>query len=130
MAVHHADGVVDDSYLTVCLNSNPYTYLGNRPLSIAPEATLDRGLAIVCIRTMGFVPMLSIAASALGFGRELRRRRKVVYRHDLASVTVSGHGSFPYQVDGDFLGDVSEVSLRHEPAVLDVVMPGPSRPGA
>ena len=46
-AVHHADGtVVDDGYLAICLNTNPYTYLGNRPLDLAPEATLDRGLAL------------------------------------------------------------------------------------
>ena len=34
-----------------------------------------------------------------------------------------GHGPVPYQVDGDFLGETTELSLRHEPDVLDLVMP-------
>src|SRR4029453_3079 len=42
-SVRFEDGsVVDDGYLSICLNTNPYTYLGNRPLDLAPEATLDR----------------------------------------------------------------------------------------
>ena len=53
-SVRFADGtVVDDGYLSICLNTNPYTYLGNRPLNLAPEATLDRGLAMVTLRTLG-----------------------------------------------------------------------------
>src|SRR5690606_40427971 len=39
------DDVIDDAYLTIVLNTNPYTFLGNRPLAPAPEAPLDRGLA-------------------------------------------------------------------------------------
>jgi len=44
--------VIDDAYLTIVLNTNPYTYLGNRPLNLAPEATLDRGLASVTLRKL------------------------------------------------------------------------------
>ena len=41
-----ADGVtVDDGYMAIVQNTDPYTYLAGRPLSRAPEATLDRGLA-------------------------------------------------------------------------------------
>ncbi|MGH9274616.1 MAG: diacylglycerol/lipid kinase family protein, partial [Acidimicrobiales bacterium] len=69
-SIHHADGtVVDDGYLSICLNTNPYTYLGNRPLSLAPEATLDRGLALVTLRTLAFGRTLRIIGSALGTGK-------------------------------------------------------------
>src|SRR5688572_19889432 len=57
--------VVDDAYLSVCLNSNPYTYLGNRPLDLAPDATLDRALSVVTLRTLRLVPTLSAVSSAL-----------------------------------------------------------------
>ncbi len=56
-AVHFADGaVVDDAYICICLNTNPYTFLGNRPLDLAREATLDRGLATFTLRTPGLRP--------------------------------------------------------------------------
>src|SRR6185436_10991708 len=60
-AVHYADGtVIDDGYLSICLNTSPYTYLGNRPLDLAPEATLERGLALVTLRTLAFFRTMRI----------------------------------------------------------------------
>ncbi len=123
-AIHHADGsVIDDGYLGICLNTNPYTYLGNRPLSLAPEATLDRGLAMVTVRTLAFARTMRIIGSALGSGRHLRSSRWTDHRTDLTSLTVTGYGPFPYQVDGDHLGDTERLEIRHEPDVLDLVMP-------
>jgi len=123
-AVHHADGtVIDDAYLSICLNTNPYTYLGNIPLELAPEATLDRGLALVTIRTMAFGRMMRIIGSALVGGKHLRSSRWTDHRVDLGQVVVEGHGPFPYQVDGDHLGDTERLDIRHEPDVLDLVMP-------
>jgi diacylglycerol kinase family enzyme len=123
-AVQHADGaVIDDAYLTIVLNTNPYTYLGSRPLNLAPEATLDRGLASVTLRTMAFARTMRIIASALGSGSVLRRSRWVDYRTDLEALTVTAYGPVPYQVDGDHLGDIERLDFRHEPAVLDLVLP-------
>jgi diacylglycerol kinase family enzyme len=123
-AIHHEDGsVVDDGYLSICLNTNPYTYLGNRPLSLAPEATLERGLALVTLRTLAFSRTMRIIGSALGTGRYLRTSRWTDHRTDLTSLTVEGYGPFPYQVDGDHLGDVERLEIRHEPDILDLVMP-------
>ncbi len=123
-AVHHADGtVVDDGYLAICLNTNPYTYLGNRPLNLAPEATLERGLAMVTLRTLAFARTMRIIGSALGTGHHLRNNRWTDYRHDLSRIVVEGYGPFPYQVDGDHLGDAERLEISHEPAVLDLVMP-------
>lgn len=36
---------------------------------------------------------------------------------------VRGHGPFPYQVDGDYLGEVEELVFRHHPDVLELVVP-------
>ena len=117
--------VVDDGYLSICLNTSPYTFLGNRPLDIAPDAGLDRPLVFVTVRTMRFVSMLSIVAAALGFGRPLTRHRHVVYQPGVADAVVDGHGPFPYQVDGDFLGETARLVFHHEPDILSLVLPDP-----
>jgi diacylglycerol kinase family enzyme len=123
-AVHHTDGsVIDDAYLTIVLNTNPYTYLGNRPLNLAPEATLDSGLAAITVRTMAFGRFLRIIGSALATGRAMRRSRWVDHRVDLDALTVRAYGPVPYQVDGDHLGDAEVLEFRHEPDVLDLVLP-------
>ena len=125
-AVHHADGtVIDDAYLSICLNTNPYTYLGNIPLDLAPEATLDRGLALVTLRTLAFGKTMRIIGSALARGKHLRTSRWTDHRVDLSYVVMEGYGPFPYQVDGDHLGDTEHLEIRHEPNVLDLVVPVP-----
>ncbi|WP_208027160.1 diacylglycerol/lipid kinase family protein [Rhabdothermincola sediminis] len=123
-AVHHADGtIIDDAYFALCLNTNPYTYLGRRPFTVGTEATLDRGLVMLTFRTLALVPLLGLAASALATGEHLRRSHHTDYRTDLAEVRVTGHGPFPYQVDGDYLGETTELRFTHCPGVLDLVVP-------
>ncbi len=123
-AVHHADGsVVDPAYFSVCLNTNPYTYLGNRALDLAPDATLDRGLATVTLRSLALPKLLAAAGAAFAGGGRLGRLAHVDYRFDLSTLTVRGHGPFPYQVDGDFLGETDELSFEHRPGALRLVLP-------
>ena len=123
-SVHFPDGsVVDDAYLTIVLNTNPYTYLGNRPFDLAPEATLDRGLVAVSFRTLKTGRFLPLLASALSTGARMRRSKAVDYRTDVTALTVRGFGPVPYQVDGDYLGDIETLEFRHDPDVLRLVVP-------
>ncbi len=123
-SVEHADGtVVDDAYFTVVCNTDPYTYLGNVGLSIAPDAGLDAPLAAVTLRTLRFPTMLGFVASALRGGRWLRRHRLVDYHPGCRSLEVRAYGPVPYQVDGDHLGDAESLSFRWEPGVLRLVLP-------
>lgn len=122
-AVRVGDEVVDDGYLTIVLNTNPYTYLGNRPLAIAPDAGLDQPLVSITIRTMDFGRFLPIALAAVASPDRLTRSRHVSYRTGVEDMEVLGHGPFPYQVDGDHLGDASKLRLRHEPGALRLVVP-------
>ena len=61
-------GVVEDGYFSIVLNTNPYTYLGNRPLDLSHAATLDRGLVAVTFRTMQATTILRSLAGALRGG--------------------------------------------------------------
>lgn len=115
--------VIDDGYFAICLNTNPYTYLGNRPFDVIPEATLDRGLSIVTFRSLALIPLLQAAASALGFGRDIRRHKHLDVRTDLTHFEVDGHGPFPYQVDGDYLGETERLVFDHKPEILKLVLP-------
>jgi diacylglycerol kinase family enzyme len=124
-AVEFDDGTaIPDGYLAICLNSNPYTFLGNQPLNLAPAAGLDRALSLVTFRSLGFVTVLGVVASALGYGKPVRRWRKLSFHDDLTGFRVRGLREVPYQVDGDYLGVGAEFVFRHEPDVLRLVMPG------
>ena len=123
-AVHHADGsVIDDGYLPIVLNTNPYTFLGDRPLDLAPEATLDRGLSAVTLRTLALGRMLQVIGGVLGSSRGVRSSRWLDHRSDIDGLTIRAYGPVPYQVDGDHLGDAEVLAFRHVPDVLDLVHP-------
>ena len=56
-------------------------------------------------------------------GDQLARFRSVAYTDDVSEVTVTGYGPFPYQVDGDFLGEAERLTLRWEADALTLIMP-------
>jgi diacylglycerol kinase family enzyme len=123
-SVLHADGTrVDDGYFDICLNLNPYTFVGTRPFNVAPDARLDNGLTNVCLRSMRTIPFLGLIARALGDGSRVAGSPAVDYRPDLDGVTIEAHGSVPYQVDGDFLGEIDRLELRHHPDAMRLVVP-------
>ena len=72
--VRHGDPTAEPvgSAFTIVLNTNPYTYLGNRPFDAAPEATLDRGLVVLAMRRMTVPNILRLAGRALSDGRPAR----------------------------------------------------------
>ena len=43
--------------------------------------------------------------------------------HRPRRLTVTGHGPFPYQVDGDYLGEADHLEFRYEPDSLKLFMP-------
>lgn len=112
-----------DGYLTICLNSNPYTFLGNRPFNIAPGLGFEKGLAVITIRSLNLPTFLGVIASALMSGRSLRHHPRTDFHTDVDHFEVTGYGKFPYQLDGDYLGDVSSLTIRHNPQALDIFLP-------
>jgi diacylglycerol kinase family enzyme len=122
--VEFADGDrITDGYLAICLNTNPYTFLGNRPLQLAPEAGFETSLTLVTFRTLDFLTMVRVVASAAGVGRAVSKFRRIDHRAKLDGFSVRGLRPVPYQIDGDHLGDGEAFAFRYEPDVLNLVMP-------
>jgi diacylglycerol kinase family enzyme len=113
---------IDDGYFTIVLNTNPYTYLGNRPLDLSPAATLDRGLVAVTFRTMSATAILSSLAGALR-GGGVEASKHLDYRIDVAHLVIEHDTPFPYQVDGDALGSTNRLEFEHVPDAVRLVTP-------
>jgi diacylglycerol kinase family enzyme len=117
------DETVDDVYLAIVQNTDPYTYLGSRPFVISPRAGFDTGLSVLAFRSLRFGVVLRAAGSALASSNGVDSSRRLVHRDDLPALTVTGYGPFPYQVDGDYLGLADRLDIGHEPACLDLLVP-------
>lgn len=94
-------------------NGDPYTYLGRVPLHVAPEARFELGLDLVAPRsiTAGSVPRFARYAVR---GRGQESARDVLYAHDLQRIVVRCGRPTALQVDGEDLGDVTEVEFVEE----------------
>ncbi|HSG14498.1 MAG TPA: hypothetical protein VLA22_11575, partial [Gaiellaceae bacterium] len=52
---------------------------------------------------------------------------RVVQQADLPALTfVARRGPFPWQVDGDYLGEVERLEVRYEPDAISLVVPVPA----
>ena len=114
---------IDDGYFSIVLNTNPYTYLGNRPLDLSPAATLDRGLVAVTFRTMKATAILRSLAGALR-GGGVEQTDYLDEQIDLDELVIEGTEPFPYQVDGDYLGEAERLQFQHVPNAVRLVFPG------
>jgi diacylglycerol kinase family enzyme len=115
---------IDDGYFTIVLNTNPYTYLGNRPLDLSPAATLENPLVVVTFRTLRVLPILRGLSSALR-GGGVRESAHVTEWRDVHHMVVEHARPFPYQVDGDYLGDVDRLEFDYVPNAVKLVYPRP-----
>jgi diacylglycerol kinase family enzyme len=118
---------VDDGFFTIVLNTNPYTYLGDRALDLSHAAVLDRGLVAVTFRTMRATAILRSLAGALR-GGGVKPTRFLDEHIDLSCLVIEGERPFPYQVDGDYLGETTRLELTHEPNAVNLVRPQPPSP--
>jgi diacylglycerol kinase family enzyme len=114
---------VDNGYFSICLNSNPYTYLGPRPLNVAPGMDGAKGLSLVTLQSLKLGALLGVTRRTLGSGESVARHKKVQRQDELSGFTVVGNGPVPYQVDGDYLGEAERIVITSEPNQLQVVDP-------
>ncbi len=119
--------VLRGAQMVVALNVNPYTYLGNRPLDLAPEATLRTPLSIVALTSLTASRLLPAAASALR-GDPSGLPNDGASRHwpMVHGATISATNPFRYQLDGEPQPLVTRLRLESRPDALRLVVPRPA----
>ncbi|HET7486743.1 MAG TPA: diacylglycerol kinase family protein [Acidimicrobiales bacterium] len=115
---------VPDGYFAVVEKTDPYTFLGPRPFRLVPGTGLDTdGLALVVLRDLSASTLAGAAFAALAGGGRLPGMGYVTVRPVVGALTVAGHGPFPYQVDGDYLGETESLEVTHQPDCLNLIVP-------
>lgn len=106
--------------LALICNSDPWTYLGERPVRPCPGASFDSGLDLFALRSLATSSTLRHLRQILA-SRPRPRGRAVIALHDCASFTLTCEEPTALQVDGDDLGDRTTVAFRSVPDALDIV---------
>lgn len=130
-SVHFDDGeTVPDGFFAVVMNTDPYTFVGRRPFTIAPGTTLHGPLTVVVLTSMRIRRFLPLLIDALGNRSGVRERpwlrvRTGVDHVEMRRITEPAGATMPRQVDGDDLGEADALEFRHLPEAIDLVVPVP-----
>lgn len=129
MVLKTADGEeveVSDGYFAIVMNTNPYTFVGERPFNLAPGTDLTTPLTAVILQSLSAASVLGLAARAVRASADgpAPRHRKATYVPGVVAATLTARDQVPYQMDGEPLGDVPELAFTWEPDNLRLVVPG------
>ena len=94
-------------------NCETYTYAGSRPFRIAPLARFELGVDVVAPVRVGARDVPRLLGYALR-GRGQVEATDVLYAHDVDRMTIRCDVPTALQVDGEDLGDVTEVLVESE----------------
>lgn len=117
------EGAVYQASFVICLNTNPYTFLGRRPLNVAPAAGLGRPLAVAVLHDLRLNTIGSALRSVLGAGTDLGSRSGVTVCSEVEALTVTAAHPIAHQVDGEYLGRAATLRVGYERKCLDIIVP-------
>jgi diacylglycerol kinase family enzyme len=123
LSVTTGEDVVGVGPYVVVSNSDPYTYVLRRRLTIASGAGLDRALAVTILGNLRGSLVVRAALSGLATGRFVKSAPDITQCADLTKISITADRSFPWQVDGDYLGHVDRLDVRYDADSLTIVTP-------
>lgn len=122
ITLERADGTTQNGlHMAIVTNVSPWTFLGNRPITPTPQASFDNGLSLYARRNMGPLS-LTRGVTHLLAAEKTPTGRGVVLEEDLPGFVLRSEDPLPFQVDGDYLGERTEVRFWGIRRALSVVV--------
>jgi diacylglycerol kinase family enzyme len=122
----------DGGFLAIALNTSPYTFLGERPLDVAPGTGFTTALSLLTVRSLGLPTLLRIIGAAWrggpGGSDPFARQRAALLQRQLDRIEIRSERPLPYQLDGDYLGAIDRFVITSAPDALRLVLPPPPAP--
>lgn len=124
------EGEAIEGITLIAQNSDPYTYFKDTPVRVCAGAALDNGsLSAAVLKRAAQRDMPTIAARVLSDRLDATEHRQIehfegVKRARMESISRDADGrirSFPLQVDGDYIGDHTELDLGIDPGALAII---------
>jgi diacylglycerol kinase family enzyme len=124
------EGETLEGVTAIAQNSDPFTYFANIPIRICEDISLDDGtISMALLRRAKQRDMVPIASRVLSQSLHASKHRQIdefddVTRASVRSVSTDEDGvarPFPVQVDGDYIGEYTELDFSVEPGALTMV---------
>ncbi|MEU5694216.1 diacylglycerol kinase family protein [Actinosynnema sp. NPDC020468] len=112
---------VEGVRLAFVSNTDPWTYLGGKAIRLNPSTSFDGGLGVFALRALGFPTVMRYVAHLLATDGN-PRGGNLLRRDDVGFVRVTSPDPVNLQVDGDLLGECTEVEFTSVPGALTVAV--------
>lgn len=125
-----ADDRTSVGVTVIVQNSAPFTYIGNVPVTLSPDVSLNDGkLAIIALQRAKRIDAAALASRILvpALGGAARHphvdelREITTARITEVSLDCKPPQAFPVQVDGDYIGDFTQLDIAVQPEALTVL---------
>jgi diacylglycerol kinase family enzyme len=130
MRIEVAGAETIEGVTAIAQNSDPLTYFASRPIRICEGIAIDDGtLSLAVLKRAAQRDMPTLIPRLFSETRSAAGHKQIAHYDDVvaakvSSLSVDKEGSprpFPVQVDGDYIGDRTEVEFGIEPAGLTIV---------
>lgn len=108
-------------FMGIVANSSPWTYLGNHPVSSVPHPDFSSGLDVFALSRLRTFTTLKAVQQMLNIRDNPPRGRDVVTLERLCELTFRSRRPIALQVDGEYIGEVTDVSFRYVTDALRVL---------
>jgi len=124
------DGEVHEGVTTLTQNSDPFTYFSNQPVHVCENVEIDDGsLGMVLLKRANQFDVMSIIPRLLSSKLSAAKHNQVETFEHLMEAKVRSLSSddsgqirkFPVQVDGDYIGQYEEITLKAAPRALTII---------
>ena len=124
------DGVVHQGVTALTQNSDPFTYFGKQPIHVCENCEIDDGsLGMVLLSGRTSSTWRRIVPRLLSTKLSATKHRQVETFEHLMEATIrslSGDEEgeireFPVQVDGDYIGQFEQITLKAAPGALTII---------
>lgn len=124
------DGKTSEGVTALAQNSDPFTYFASRPIRVCEGVAIDDGsLSLAVLKRARQRDMPTLIPRLFSEQRPAARHRQVEHFEDVAAATVASVSEtkdgiarpFPIQVDGDYIGERTQLELAVEPGALTIV---------
>jgi diacylglycerol kinase family enzyme len=112
---------IENMRLAFVSNTDPWTYLGDRPIRLNPQCSFDSGLGVFALHTLRATTVLRHVWQVLG-RRPDPHGGNLFRLDDVARVRVSAREPVRLQIDGDLVGKRSSVEFVSVPDALQVAV--------
>ncbi len=130
LRIASSNGESAEGITAITQNSDPFTYLAGRPVRVCKNVAIADGtLAIGVLERMAQRDIPSMVARIVNGRKPVVHHRRIMQLSRVMEATITSISSlrdgnalvFPVQVDGEYIGEKTEMTVRVEPGALTVV---------